>query len=505
MKRRHRFLRAVWTALLLAAVLLAPASASLAADAASWQTQDSPSGLEGDCSSLAGIWGSSASDVFAIASCGALIHYDGQAWSLRDPGPLAAPALEGYPSSVSAVWGASAADIFVAGSAFSEESGPYAAVYRYNASGWMTDPVTYGDSASTNGVWGTSASDVYAVGGDDAGGYVSHWNGTSWSLSFPSNATDGLVDKRLLAVWGSSASDVFAVGGAILDDSVGIILHYDGRQWSPVDIGPVSRLNGVWGTSASDVFAVGMGGMILHYDGTTWTPQENGTGINLNAVWGSSGSDVFAAGFDVETQAAAILHYDGTGWTSMAGALTEDLRGLWGSAAADVFAVGASGTILHYTVSASPEPEPAPTPVTPPPTTADSGGTTADTPAPLITDVQADNGRPGDDLTVAISGANLGGATAVDFGSGITISGLSVVSESEIAASIAIGSDAATGKRTISVITPGGTASIPDGFEVRDAAARVHLWVYLAAAAGGLAALGLLAAIGLRVRRRLAG
>jgi hypothetical protein len=501
MKRRHRFLKAVSTALLLAAVLLAPASASLAADGASWHTQGSPSGLEGDCSRLAGIWGSSASDVFAISSCGALIHYDGQAWSLRDPGPLAAANLENYSSYTSSLWGASAADIFVAGSGFSEQSGPYAAVYRYNGSGWTTHPVTYGDSASCNGVWGTSASDVYAVGGDDAGGYVSHWNGTDWSASFPINATDALADIQLVAVWGSSASDVFAVGGGILDDSAGIILHYNGKQWSPVDTGQVSRLNSVWGTYASDVFAVGMGGMILHYDGTVWTPQENGTGIHLNA---NSGSDVFAAGYDVETQAAAILHYDGTSWSSMAGAMTADLRGLWGSSGSDVFAVGDSGTILHYAVSASPEPEPAPTPVTPPATTADDGGATANTPPPYIINLQADNGRAGDDLTVTISGANLGGATAVDFGSGITISEYGVVSESEITASIAIGSEAATGKRTISVTTPRGTASIPGGFEVRDAGTRAHLWVYLAAAAGGLAGLGLLASFGLWLRRRLA-
>jgi hypothetical protein len=309
-----------------------------------------------------------------------------------------------------------------------------------------------------------------------------------------------MLDIHLHGVWGSGPADVFAVGGDIWDSGLGIVLHYDGRQWSAMDTGPLSRLNAVWGTSASDVFAVGTGGTIFHYDGTAWTPLENGTGTDLNAVWGTSPSDVFAAGYDVESRSAVILHYDGLAWSSTAAGTREELRGLWGSSASDVFAVGTNGTILHYAESTAPEPGPAPNPASLP---ADAGGAAGTSP-PLISSLQADSGRPGEVLTVTITGVNLGGATAVDFGSGIAISEICLVSDTEIAASIAIESEAAPGKRTIHVFAPQGMATVPGGFVVQDDGARLHLWVYLAAAVGGLAALGLLASIELRLRRRAA-
>ncbi len=36
---------------------------------------------------------------------------------------------------------------------------------------------------------------------------------------------------------------------------------------------PSDSLSGVWGSSSSDVFAVGAGNTILHYDGREWSPM----------------------------------------------------------------------------------------------------------------------------------------------------------------------------------------------------------------------------------------
>ena len=62
---------------------------------------------------------------------------------------------------------------------------------------------------------------------------------------------------------------------------------------------------------------------------------------------------------------------------------------------------------------------------------------------PVIGSLVADHGQPGDELTVTITGSNLAGATAVAFGEGITVSEFRVVSDTEITAKIAIGSEAA--------------------------------------------------------------
>ncbi len=124
--------------------------------------------------------------------------------------------------------------------------------------------------------------------------------------------------------------------------------------------------------------------------------------------------------------------------------------------------------------------------------------------APVVAGVEADHGRPGDELTVTITGSNLAGATSVALGEGIAVSEVRVVSDSQVTARIVIQSDASPGKRDVAVTAPSGTGTSPGGFEVSGAGSRVHLWVYLVAVAGGLLGLGLLASLAVWLRRRTA-
>jgi hypothetical protein len=55
-----------------------------------------------------------------------------------------------------------------------------------------------------------------------------------------------------------------AVG--ILRYDGGVILHYDGRAWSPMQSGQ---------------------GTLLHYDGSSWRPAPTGTTEPLYTVWGA--------------------------------------------------------------------------------------------------------------------------------------------------------------------------------------------------------------------------
>ena len=88
-------------------------------------------------------------------------------------------------------------------------------------------------------------------------------------------------------VWGSSGSDVFAVGGG------GFILHYNGTSWTAMDRITSNDLSGVWGSSGSDVFAVGFGGgTILHYTSPpTPCPECAGDPVNLQNVTFESGTN----------------------------------------------------------------------------------------------------------------------------------------------------------------------------------------------------------------------
>ncbi len=269
-----------------------------------WQPQTS-----GTSFSLTGVWGSSATDVFAVAALGTILHYDGTAWTQHTTSTT---------EHLNSVWGSSATDVFAVGQR--------GTILHYEGTAWSAQ--TSGTSRNLFGVWGSSATDVYAVG---EAGTILHYDGTAWSAQ-TSGTTGSLSD-----VWGSSATDVFAVGTDGVD---GMILHYDGAAWG-VHLSGSYMLGGVWGTSATDIFAIGAA--ILHYDGTDWSEQTSPTVQYLDKVWGSSAADVFIVGHQ-----GTILHFDGTSWSAQTSGTTAFLSDVWGSSATDVFAVGENGLILHY-------------------------------------------------------------------------------------------------------------------------------------------------------------
>jgi hypothetical protein len=282
--------------------------------------------------SVHGIWGSSATDVYAVGSSDwsaenpnhlIIYHYDGYSW------------LRIYESSSYtlglAIWGSSSSNIFVVG--YSYEG--YAPILHYDGITW--GEIASNTAASLNAVWGTSASDVYVAG---SSGTILHYDGITW-VSISSAA-----QVHLRGIWGGSSNDVFVVG------ECGIIMHYDGIAWSVMGGGTsyYSRFHSIWGSSISDIFAVGDSG-VLHYDGNNWTEVYSG-GCALNDIWGSSASDVWVVGYG-----GALAHYDGNSWLHPNYHFDGDLWGVWGSSASDVFAVGAGyssgdgrwyGTILHY-------------------------------------------------------------------------------------------------------------------------------------------------------------
>jgi len=204
-------------------------------------------------SSLFGVWGASAHDVFAVGqktmSVAVLIlHYDGRSWTADTL--AAGPAFHG-------VWGSSSTNVIAAGL--------YAGVWRYNGSAWANEYPGGDPLLVLEGVWGTSASDVFVVGWvmDGLGGATSmilRYNGARWITM--SNV--GIANLALADVWGT-ADDVFAVGTlAIATDGPlhgTMMIHYDGRRWSR-ELLDTKPLTGVWGTG-DDVFAVGWDGLIL--------------------------------------------------------------------------------------------------------------------------------------------------------------------------------------------------------------------------------------------------
>jgi adhesin/invasin len=284
--------------------------------------------------SVHGIWGSSASQIFAAASSGVILKSDGQTWS-----SLSSDASSG---TLWGMWGSSPSDIY-ATLAFGSES----PLLHYDGATWTS--VSASTTASLFAVWGSSANDVYVCG--DRGTFL-HYDGRGgWTPPIPTGTS-----APLLAMWGSSASDIYIVGFN------GVVLHFDGQHVTPITLPnlttepneAIEALGAVWGSSPNDVWIGGglSAGDVWHFDGASWTKHTlwniaGSTGQGVNGLWGTSSSDIWAVG------EGSAYHFDGTTWTSTplptSGSTT--LIQVWGSGSLNVFATGTSngaGVILSY-------------------------------------------------------------------------------------------------------------------------------------------------------------
>ncbi|XUX00031.1 MAG: InlB B-repeat-containing protein [Dehalogenimonas sp.] len=86
---------------------------------------------------------------------------------------------------------------------------------------------------------------------------------------------------------------------------------------------------------------------------------------------------------------------------------------------------------------------------------------------PTVTLVSPDEGIRGSTIeVVTITGTGFNGATKVSFGAGITVTELTVVSDTEISVKITISSKTKAGTRDVTVTTSGGSGTLKGGFTV---------------------------------------
>lgn len=282
-----------------------------------WTAIELPAGFRGSA-----IWATSVSDIFVTgasegSSDGVILHHDGQSWSEQ---------FRANQVLLGGLWGSSATEVFAAGNPTAGSTSP-GLVLRYNGSVW-SDMGPNEELDHYLAVWGTSPADLFAAGrvdGIPAHGLIRHFNGTAWSAM-----TDHGFDAngQITDLTGSSLTDVYALGsessfGSQPSVTTSAIAHYDGSGWTRSFATTAYQLNGVWAAGPNNAFAVATDGYILHYDGAGWTPMPSPTGNHLRDVWGTSGDDVYAVGD------GGILHYDGSTWS-----FSSSVPGLrvWGTA-----------------------------------------------------------------------------------------------------------------------------------------------------------------------------
>jgi hypothetical protein len=195
-------------------------------------------GPVGSAHRLFDVWGSSASDVYAVGWAGEILHYDG-GWSVVDAG-------DGDAAFLMSISGTTAGNVFAVG----RTDDLRALVCHFDGMTWTKNVL--GGVEELRGVWADGAGGAFAVG---SAGSVRRYAGGTWA-SMKSATTD-----ELFCVWGASATDVYAAGWQ------GALVHYDGTSWRKLLPATNRSLNAISGRSASEVYLAGDKGSILLFEG----------------------------------------------------------------------------------------------------------------------------------------------------------------------------------------------------------------------------------------------
>ncbi len=158
----------------------------------------------------------------------------------------------------------------------------------------------------------------------------------------------------LLSVWGTGPEDVWAVGADARDGTGPTVIHYDGDAWSGVPTGQgQGDLWWVFGFNGGPIYMGGDGGVILRYDGSDFTLMDTPGTETVFGIWGASPDDVWAVGGASASAGGFAWRLSGDTWTaepSVPADVTADaaIWKMFGASANDAWAVGSNGVALHW-------------------------------------------------------------------------------------------------------------------------------------------------------------
>ena len=287
---------------------------------------------------LASVWGAAPDDVWAVGPNGTILHWDGSAWTGSAIGPddeyidLGPGSISIRQHGINALWGSSASDVWAVGDV--------GRILHWDGSAWSV--IEDGESsAQLIGVWGTGPNDVWAVGAD-SNAVVLHWDGTKWFRREMGN----LGIDVLTGVWGSGPNDVWIAGwnGRGVPWQQGAVARWDGTKWSQVHTshGIYQR---IWGSSANDVWiaASDFGQTFAdHWNGSTWEEVPFAQQHPIQTFTGTGPNDIWVAGYGSGPQ-----HFDGKDW-SPPYKTDYTVSSLFAIDSSTVWAVGAAGVMRRW-------------------------------------------------------------------------------------------------------------------------------------------------------------
>jgi photosystem II stability/assembly factor-like uncharacterized protein len=304
---------------------------------------------------IADIHGSAPNNIYVVGSPGVVAHFDGSSWNLYRSGTESlTQVFAGDGSTVYAFGPAAGLLRSVSGSSFVPVSLPAQMVaeklrlmeayatndvwilteksrWHFDGSAWTRNP------RGLSTVLPSLPTDFFVTGPETAyfvqNGYVIEDDGTSVGPVFGTS----FVNFRTL--WASSPSEVFAA-------STQGVWKYNGVRWTRYGI--ADDVRAVTGGAPGQLFAITGDNQALRYEGGTWTPLARlalGTprGMEGYAIHGWPNGSAVVVGVN-----GIAAHFNGTGWQYLETGSFTRLNGVWGSAPGDVFAVGMNGLVLRY-------------------------------------------------------------------------------------------------------------------------------------------------------------
>ena len=449
----------------------------VASQVPSWSVVPSPNRTPGG-NQLSGVSCATASFCMAVGTSGTgtatlAEPWNGSAWSIANT-PAIPTGTQGYLGGVSCP---SASFCIAVGLYHSQTAGGANGqlAYTWNGSTWSianTPALPTGStSGSLGGVSCPSASFCMAVGGyytsSGGGGQLAYtWNGSAWSVVTVPALPAGDADPSFDGVSCPSAGFCMAVGSYYTSSGGGGLFAdtWNGSAWSAVTVpalptGASGSLTGVSCPIASSCMAVGSyysssaGGQLTDtWNGSTWsavaTPAlPTGASGSLTGVSCPIASSCMAVGSYYSSSAGGQLAdtWNGSTWSAVAvpSAPTGARYSLDElSCTSTTFCVGVG--VHSYPGSTTQSSQ----------TLVESGGLPSP-PTPELSGVSPNAGPTSGGTQVTITGTNLSGATAVNFGSNKATS-FTVNGSTSITATSPPGS---AGDVAVTVTTPEGTSS----------------------------------------------